>query len=263
MNSSKYKNSVLYIFILGLIFSISSCIPQKETVYLQKRSKSKNYENPYVEADSVTERYILRPNDVLFVHVNTSNTKLSEFFNPSRGGTGSNSTLSALYNYPIDDHYNIEFPFVGKINLKGCNRNQARLKIIESLKPFLTDAQVTVRLSDPTFVILGEVGTRGRISMGKDQVTIFEAVALAGDARTFGKRKEIKVVRPIEDEFETFYVDLTDENILGSDKYYIYPNDIIYVRPMKAKTWGIGESISFGILTSALALYLTITALVK
>jgi len=263
MNRSKYKNIVQFLFFFGMLFYISSCIPQKETVYLQKKSKQKNYENPYIEADSVTEKYILRPNDVLFIHVNTSNTKLSEFFNPSRSGTGSSTNLSALYNYPIDDHYNIEFPFVGKINLKGCNRNLARLKIIDSLKPFLTDAQVTVRLADPSFVILGEVGNRGRIAMGKDQVTIFEAIALAGDARTFGKRKEIKVVRPIEDKFETFYVDLTDENILGSDKYYIYPNDIIYVRPMKAKTWGIGESISFGILTSALALYLTITALIK
>ncbi len=263
MKPLNHKNIILFLFFLGMLFSISSCIPQKETVYLQKRSSKKNYENLYAKADSVTEKYILRPNDILFIHVNTSNTKLSEFFNPSRGGTGSNANLSALYNYPIDDHYNIEFPFVGKINLEGCNRNQARLKIIDSLRPFLTDAQVTLRLADPSFVILGEVGNRGRIAMGKDQVTIFEAIALAGDARTFGKRKEIKVVRPIGEDFETFFVDLTDENILGSDKYYIYPNDIIYVRPMKAKTWGIGESISFGILTSALALYLTITALIK
>ena len=263
MNLLRYKKVGLFSLLMGILFSISSCIPQRETIYLQKKSDNKNYENPYTEADSVTEKYILRPNDILFVHVNTSNTKLSEFFNPSRSGSGVSSQLSALYNYPIDDHYNIEFPFVGKINLKGCNRNQARLKIIDSLKPFLSDAQVTVRLSDPSFVILGEVGNRGRISMGKDQVTIFEAIALAGDARTFGKRKQIKVVRPMNNEFETFYVDLTDESILGSDKYYIYPNDIIYVRPMKAKTWGIGESISFGILTSALALYLTITALIK
>lgn len=263
MISSKQKSAFYISCTIVVLLLISGCIPQRETVLLQSKSKKSKHAQPYLEADSVTEKYILRPNDVLFIHVNTSNPKLSEFFNPTRAGMSNTSQLNSLYNYPIDDNYNIEFPFVGKINLKECNRSQARVKIIEALRPFLSDAQITVRLYDPSFVVLGEVGNKGRISMGKEQVTIFEAIALAGDVKTFGKRKQVKVVRPVDNEFETFYVDLTDHNILGTDKYYIYPNDIIYIRPMKAKTWGIGESISFGILTSAIALYLTITALVK
>ena len=254
--------TLLFLSTLMLLF-ITSCIPQKEIVYLQKKEAKKGYVNPYLDADSITEKYILRPNDALFIHVSTSNTKLSEFFNPSRAGSSSSSALGSLYTYPIDDHYNIEFPFVGKINLENCNRSQARIKIIEALKPFLADAQVTVKLNNPTFIALGEVRSSGRISMEKDVVSIYEAVALAGDIQTFGKRKQVKVVRPLQDKHEVFYVDLTDENILGSDKYYIYPNDVIYVRAMKAKSWGIGESLSFGILTSSIALYFAITSLVK
>jgi polysaccharide export outer membrane protein len=261
MNKIKLLSSfVLKLSVLALIAG-SGCIPQKEIIYLQDQTSEKDYANPYDKSDVVTEKYQLRPNDILFIHVNTSNTKLSEFFNPNRSGSGNTANLSSLYNYPINDDYEIDFPFVGKIKLKNCTRSQAADTIKEALKPFLTDAQVTIRLSEPTFVALGEISNPGNIAMDKEQITIYEAIAAAGDLGTYGKRKQVKVVRPHGDSFETFYVDLTDNNLLGSDKYYIYPNDVIYVRPMKSKILGIGESLSFSILTSALALYLSIISL--
>lgn len=253
---------LLFYSLFLLLFS--SCIPQKETVYLQNKEDQKNYTDPYSELTSVTERYILRPNDQLYIQVNTSNPKISDFFNPSRSsGGGNNQQNQSLYTYPIDDNMDIDFPFVGKVNLAGCNLQEAKEKMETALEPFVSDAHVKMRLASNTFVILGEVGSPGRISMGKEQITIYEAVALAGDIRTFGKRSEIKIVRPKGDGYETFFVDITDNNIVGSDEYYIYPNDLIYVRPMKAKSFGIGETFSFGIVSSALALYLTIRAITQ
>jgi polysaccharide export outer membrane protein len=195
--------------------------------------------------------------------VSTSNPKISDFFNPSRSGSGNTQQNQSLYTYPIDDDMNIDFPFVGKVNLEGCNLQQAKVKMEEALMPFVSDAHVKMRLANNSFVILGEIGQPGRINMGKEQITIYEAIALAGDIRTFGKRKEIKIVRPEGDGYKTFFVDITDNNIVGSDEYYVYPNDLIYVRPMKAKSFGIGETLSLGIVSSLLALYLTITTITK
>lgn len=250
------------LFFVFLTVVAVSCIPQKETVYLQDQSDDRNYQNPYSDLTSITERYILRPNDQLYIQVNTSNPKLSDFFNPSRSSGGGNTQQNqSLYTYLIDDSMNIDFPFVGKVNLEGCNLQQAREKMGKVLIPFVSDAHVKLRLASNSFVILGEVGSPGRINMGKEQITIYEAIALAGDVRSFGKRKEIKIVRPDGDGYKTFFVDITDNNIVGSDEYYIYPNDLIYVRPMKAKSFGIGETFSFGIISSVLALYLTIEAI--
>lgn len=236
----------------------TGCIPQKETVYLQDKTDSKDYDNPYNELTSITERYVLKPNDQLYIRISTSNPNLSEFFNPSRSGSsGSSQQNQSLNTYPIDDDMNIDFPFVGKINLENCNLQQAKEKMEVALEPYVNDAHVKMRLASNTFVILGEIGSPGRINMEKEQITIFEAIAMAGDVRTFGKRKEIKIVRPQEDGYKTFFVDLTDNNLVGSDEYYVYPNDLIYVRPMKAKSFGIGETLSLGIVSSVLALYLT------
>jgi polysaccharide export outer membrane protein len=252
----------IFLFFVLLIL-VSSCIPQKETVYLQNQSSEKDYSNPYHDLTSITERYILRPNDQLYIQVITSNPKLSEFFNPSRTSGINNQQNQTLYTYPIDDEMNIDFPFVGKVSLKDCTLQQAKEKMEKELEPFVNDAHVKMRLANNFFVILGEINKPGRINMNKEQVTIYEAIALAGDVRAFGKRKEIKIIRPKDDGYKTFFVDITDRNIVGSDEYYIYPNDLIYVRPMKAKSFGIGETFSFGIISSILAIYLTITAITK
>ena len=250
--------------LVWVIVLAHACIPQKETVYFQEKSTQKNYKNPYGEQESITDKYYLRPNDQLYIHVNTSNPKLAEYFNPARGSSGGQTQQSSmLYTYPINDQMEIDFPFVGKINLQGCNLVMAKERIAQALQPFLSDAQLTVRLSTPSFVALGEFGRVGRIDMGKEQITIYEAVALAGEVKPYGKKRKVKIVRPTPDGSEFFYIDLTDKNLVDSDHFYIYPNDILYVRPMKARVWGIGESFSFGVAGSLLAIYLTIQALVK
>ncbi|TCO09352.1 polysaccharide export outer membrane protein [Natronoflexus pectinivorans] len=255
-NKIKILSPVLILFMLYF----NSCIPHREIIYFQDLEDTKGYDNPFGELETVTERYILQPNDALIIRVRTSNPQLYEFFNMT---SSQNVAQATQWTYPIDDNYEIDFPFVGKINLKGCTRQEAKERIIEALLPFLSDAQVTVRIANPSFVALGEFTSRGRIAMGRDQVNIFEAVALAGDVRPFGKKRELTIIRPTMDGSETIVVDLTDRNLIDSDHFYIYPNDILYIRPMRARQWGIGESFSFGILTSLIAFYFTLNAILN
>jgi polysaccharide export outer membrane protein len=86
---------------------------------------------------------------------------------------------------------------------------------------------------------------------------------MAGDVKPSGKKRQVKIVRPTQDGSEFFYVDLTDKNLVNSDHYYVYNNDVIYVRPMKAKAWGIGETFPYGLVGSLLALFITVQALIK
>jgi polysaccharide export outer membrane protein len=38
------------------------------------------------------------------------------------------------------------------------------------------------------------------------------------------------------------HLDLTDIKVMESPYYYIQPNDIIYVKPLRQKTWGTGTT---------------------
>jgi polysaccharide export outer membrane protein len=261
-NLNRFRLTVFGFLILILL--MTGCIPQKQTRYFQDLSIRNDYQNPYDTLSGVTERYILQPNDYLYIQIRTLDPKISEFFNP---GTTNSSSLgqfaTRLSTYVIDDQMNIDFPYAGLINLTGCNMTMAKERIRLALEPFLKEAQVVVRLSNNSFTILGEVRSPGVKTMHKDQITIFEAIANSGDLTPYGKRKKVILLRQSAEGTQTVMLDLTDKNIVDSDYYYIYPNDLIYVRPMKAKNWGVGESFSLGILSAALTLYLTIVTLSK
>lgn len=247
------------LFIVLITMTVISCIPQRETVLLQDVEGSQ-----LNQLESITDRYYLQPNDQLFISVSTPDPKLSEFFNHSRSATGGGAQQNQnFYYYLIDDAMNIDFPYVGQVNLTGCNIKMAKVKVQEALKPFLKEYSLTVKLASNKFTALGEFRSQGVHDMGKEQITIFEAIGKAGGVSPYGKRKQLKLLRQLPSGPVTYTVDLTDKNIVNSDYYYIYPNDMLYVRPMKAKQWGIGETFSLGMVSAALALYLTITQLTK
>ncbi|WP_430810957.1 MULTISPECIES: polysaccharide biosynthesis/export family protein [unclassified Carboxylicivirga] len=257
-----YKPTIISIFVVT--FLLSGCIPQKEYILLQDKSTKGNYENPFGPGTNITDKYFLMPNDYLFINVSTPDPKLSEFFNQSSSSGGGNAQRNQnFFYYQIDDSMNIDFPYVGKINLAGCNVKMGKTRVQEALKPFLKEYNLTFKLASNTFTALGEFRKQGVQTMQKEQVTIFEAVAMAGGTTPFGKKRKMKLVRQLPDGPVTYEVDLTDKNIVNSEYYYIYPNDLLYVRPMRAKQLGIGESFSLGLITTALALYLTLDAIIK
>jgi polysaccharide export outer membrane protein len=65
-------------------------------------------------------------------------------------------------------------------------------------------------------------------------------------------------VRPTAEGTVTMIVDLTDRNIVDSQRYYIYPNDLIYVEPMLVKQFGIGETFSFSMISWLVSIVLFI-----
>lgn len=265
-NNSLFKHSQAIRLVIGVIIfsTLFSCIPQKEMLYLQDQDNEKGYENPYTELKSITNRYIIQTNDLLFVNVSSPDSKISQFFNQGSRNSGSTTQRSGNYfQYMVDDSMNIDFPYIGKINLDSCTINMARERIENALKPFLKEYNLVVRMGSNTFTTLGEFKSQGIQSMQKEQITIFEAIATAGGITTYGKRKKLRLLRQLPDGPVTYTIDLTDKNIVNSEYYYIYPNDLLYIRPMKAKQIGIGESFSLGLITAGIAFYVTITNLLN
>ena len=108
------------------------CIPQKQTRYLQDLSQDKEYSNPFDSLPGITDRYVLQPNDYLYIQIRTLDEKISEFFNAGSGSSsGQQSLTSRFITYMIDDSMNVDFPYVGKINLSGCNLPMAKERIVK------------------------------------------------------------------------------------------------------------------------------------
>ena len=80
---------------------------------------------------------------------------------------------------------------------------------------------------------------------------------MSGDLTIYSKRKQVKIIRPTINGISSVRtIDLTDQNLRDSEESYIYPNDIIYVEPIKAKMFGFGETFSLSMITSLISFYL-------
>lgn len=245
---------------VALVAFLTSCIPQRQVVLVQD---AKPEESLFKTTDQVTERYILKPNDYLFIFVSSPNPDLSAFYNPQSNMRGTSTNMrSDLFYYGLDDSCCIDFPVAGRINLKGCSVHDAKERIYEAVSRTLTGFSLTVRLATNTFSILGEVVRQGNYTMGRDQMTVFDAVSMAGGFTSYAKRREVKLMRKNENgEVETHVLDLTKGGFIESDYYYIYPNDVIYVRPLWFKMFGFSETFSVSLATSLVTLYVLIRSL--
>ncbi len=251
-------------FLLAILVTLSSCIPQKKIILMQ--DKDKDGKDVFEALEHITDRYLLQANDYLYVMINSTNSRLKQIFNPnSTNGTNIGADQGRFQYYLIDDEMSVDLPVLGKINLQGCNLKQAKEKITAEVSKYTDDFAVTVRLATNSFTCLGEFSSQGVKTMTRDQITIYEALAMAGGFNSYAKRNEVKLLRQDElGQVHIYYLDLTDDSIINSDFYYIYPNDILYARPSRFKSWGIGENFSLSLLTSittVISLYLLIVSL--
>jgi polysaccharide export outer membrane protein len=160
-------------------------------------------------------------------------------------------------------------PILGEVNVLGYTIEEARQKIEMLLLKdhFKKEAgiYVNVKLSGFRYTVNGEVGTTGSKILYQDKVTILEAIANSGDITIIGDRKDVKVIRQFPQGTETFSIDLTDSRAMQSPCYYLQPNDYIYVKPLKQKSWGTGKTgiESLGTIITILSLATTTFLLLK
>jgi len=213
-------------------------------IYLQ----DKNDTNPQTVIPANQKPYRLQTNDILLITIKAIDPKLVEIFNTS----GTQNTLAAseqssyFTGYSVDDHGNIRMPILGEINVLGFTVEEVRHKVEQMLHDqyFKSEAGifVTVKQSGFKYTINGEVGTTGTKTLYQDKVNIMEAIANSGDITITGDRKDVKVIRRYPQGSETFSIDLTDSKAVNSPCFYLQPNDYIYVKPLKQKTWGTGKT---------------------
>lgn len=181
----------------------------------------------------------LQAGDRLNINVSSRDEELVRIFNVTTNSTASSGNSNTGYGiYTVDQQGNIDFPTLGLISVAGKSRldvaNEIKYRLLSG--NFVRDAVVTVNYADMGFFALGEIGTKGRVPITRDKVTILEAIAEAGDLTIDGKRENVTVLRTENGVQTPYTVNLCDaQSIYSSPVYYIKQNDIIYVEPSQKK----------------------------
>jgi len=225
--------------LLGVSLAVTSCVSSKKVVYFQGDIESANsvrMPKPYTP--------LIKPGDVLSIQVNSLNAEASTFFNPytlmaqanSRATQPANSNgLPEVSGYLVAPSGEIELPLVGLMKVQELTLTQARDAIREKLKTYLKEPTVNVRNLNFRVSVLGEVTRPSLFTVPNDQITIIEAISLAGDATIYGRRDNILVVREENGQKTFSRLDITKRNFFRSPYYYLHPNDIVYVEPGRAR----------------------------
>jgi polysaccharide export outer membrane protein len=255
----------LLIIILSCIV-VSSCIPHKDTVYLQNKENSANDTIPN-NLREVIKPYRIQIDDILNVRIKVLDQDNVQIFNPIGEGNLNASSAERAYfdGFTVDIHGNIRIPTLGRFNVLGYTADE----IEQSIEKKLLDEQfkatanifVTVKLAGLRYTANGEVGSPGSVVLFKERVNIFEAIANVGEIPLTGNKKEVKIIRQYPQGQKIHSLDLTNINVMQSPYYYIQPNDIIYVEPLKQKSIGTGETAVASLTTIVTVLSLITTGI--
>ena len=260
------SKSVLYLLFVSVLFT--SCIPTQDLIYLQNKNNS-DAANTISAVES--KPYRLQTNDIISITIKAIDPKLVAMFSPTNEGSVVGKSESGLYfdGFTVDDHGSIRIPILGELNVIGYTLEEIRVRIEKKLlaEYFNKEANifVTVKLGGLRFTINGEIASPGTKTLFQDQVTIMEAIANAGDITITGDRKAVTVMRKTPSGVIMQDIDLTDINAMKSPFYYLQPNDYIYIKPLKQKTWGTGKTgiESLGTIITLLSLATTTFLLLK
>lgn len=237
-------NRYLFYLLLSIGVLFTSCISTRDLVYLQKKDNS-DLETSISAVES--KPYRLQINDVLSITIKAIDPKLVAIFSTTNEGESGKSESGLYFNgFTVDDHGNIRMPILGEINVIGYTLDEVRIRIEKQLleEYFNKEANifVTVKLAGFRYTINGEVGSTGTKTLFQDHVNIMEAIANSGDIAITGNRKAVTIIRQTPNGSEMHDLDLTDINVMQSPYFYLQPNDYIYVKPLKQKTWGTGKT---------------------
>jgi polysaccharide export outer membrane protein len=249
------KHTRLLITAVTLIL-LSSCVTQRRVEYLQDSNKNMK---SFKEAE--LPDYRLKPNDELYIQINSLDEAAANVFSNGKQDPylGSMQPYGAsLMSYSIDKDGYLLLPLIGKVLVKDKTTSEVSVILKDSLNHILNQPIVTVKLVNRYVSVLGEVKNPGHFAYSQDKLTIYDALGLAGDITDYGNRNKVILIRNINGENIRINVDITKSDILASDYYNLRPNDIVYVKPLRNKFWGMRQfpfEILFSGLTTALLIH--------
>ena len=249
-----FKRAIICAFSIGLFVS---CASRQDVVYFQDTA---DYETLVNDNVPITK---FKVDDLVSIHVSSLNPEASAPFNLYRGGTGGTAgTPTDPVDYLVANDGTIDFPVIGKVKIVGLSPDELRILLRQELSDFLKDPIINIQIRNFTITVLGEVENPGNYPVTGEQITILEALGLAGDITLRGKRDNVLVIRDFEGTKVYQRVDLTSKEIMKSPAFYITQNDVIYVEPNKTgiRETSIGSNTALTV--SILSLLITTTAII-
>lgn len=231
---------------------ISSCITPKDLDVVRVKKDTKIQTHSF--------EYKLRAGDLLSVQISSLTPFDYDFFNKE---SGSNNNLYAqnpyLYGYSIGESGTLELPTLGEFDLAGKTLAESEAILKSVAAKYFSDPHVKINVLNFNITVFGEVNNPGSVHVVKSKANILEVIGLAGGFKEFADRKKVKIIRTTDSESMVYFVDLTDPTLTNSNHFYLEPNDVVSVLPMRKRFFVINNlPAAISTVVSAVTLFLLI-----
>jgi polysaccharide export outer membrane protein len=201
---------MLFLHVNGYAESNSQVKLQNEPGAAGQKESTVN-KNTRTEDYSGGPKYLIGPEDVL--HISVWDNK--------------DLTLDVV----VRPDGKISLPLIQDVQAEGLTASELSDVIHQKLLPFIIEPQVAVivtQVNAPKVFVLGNVARPGPYPLRSD-MSVLQALSIAGGFTPFASQKNIKVVRTIRGKQEVRrvnYFDIVDD---GSGNYLLKPGDMIVV----------------------------------
>ncbi len=233
----------LFLYFLFFCVTCSSCTSYKNIPYFVDFPDTAQRTSVETQA---FKSPVIKPDDLLNITIVTVDPEITALLNSPNivtqtiGSTANSSpagiTPQSVSGYLVDKNGEVELPFVGKLKLDGYTTVDAREAIRTAMERYVKNPIVNVKFSNFKVTVFGEVARPATYIMPTEKVTLFDALAQAGDLTIFGRRDNILVIRDtLDNKKNMVHLNLNSKNIMSSPYFFLQPNDVVYVEPAESK----------------------------
>ena len=230
--------SKLYVLAFGILVLLQSCVFKKDIHYLQDLSKQSAF-------DILPNNYFIQPNDILKIDIGALNPNAVLPFNrfsKINNQNIQNIEIMKLQGYLVSANKTIQFPVLGEISVSEKSTSDLELVLKNFLEKdgYLINPSVTVRLLNAKFTILGEVTKPATITYTEKNISLLQALGLAGGLTINADREDVILIRETDGKRITTHINLLKSAWLNSPYQNIQPNDVLVVNPNASKVKSAG-----------------------
>jgi len=233
---AKKKIMKKYLFFIITIIMFTSCT-RRGMRYIQDKKEFKHEDQ--TEFSNQPPEYKLQSYDVLYLKVTTTNQEVNKLFaenvSSSYNSLSQNASDSYFTGIIITDTGYIKVPLLGDFNVKGKTVSEVDKLISDRVDELLIDAIIKVKLISFKVYFIGDVNTI--TTFYQENVNILQAIASIGGLTDYADKRRIMILRQTETGYKLFRINVNKRSIIGTEDFYLFPNDIVYVEPLRSQKY--------------------------
>lgn len=228
-----------------------SCTSTEKLTYLQDQKSDNIKANELVKTMRLQEsQYKLQPADRLELNIFSLTDEKVNFIKKPE------------VEVVLDNKGQIELPVIGFVTISGLTLREAEQKLRTVSSEYLKSPSISIKLLNFNFTVIGEVSQQGSFNSTETRLNVLEAIGKAGGLTENANRENIRIVRTENNSAKIYQFNILEDNSLQSPNYFLQPNDIVLVSPLKSNSRSQQRTATIGLVVSVISVVTSVLYLV-